>query len=267
MQVMKCLFAFLALLTFLFPAGASAEGMTGRRIMDLVKQRHEVQNDKADLVVLVIDKRGHRKERFLRRYIKKFDNGLARNLIVFLEPKDIEGTALLTWELEGGQSKQWLYLPEEKQLQRLASSNRKSYFMGTDLTYEDLMPERADDYTYTLTGEEPIEGGACYVVRITHASEAKAKTSGYSKRVVYVRKDILFTVKMDFYDQRGTLLKTQTAHDLERRAGDAWTAKKILIVNHDRHRRTLMGVKNQSSEIVLDESVFNEKFILSGKYL
>lgn len=249
------------------PGVACAEEMTGRRIMDRVKERHEIKNDTADVVMLIIGKKENRKERFIKRYIKKFKNGLTRSLIVFREPKDIEGTALLTWELDGGQSKQWLYLPGEKKIQRMASSSLKSYFMGTDLTYEDLMPDKMDDYTYTLTGEEPQDGNDCYVVGIAHSNEEKAKASGYSKRVVYIRKDILFAVKIDFYDQRGELLKTQTAHDLEKLAGNAWTAKKTLIVHHKRDQKTLLGVKNQRSDIVLDDGVFTEQFILSGKYL
>jgi len=264
---MKKLIVTLMILSFLAPVGAFAEEMTGRRIMDMAKQRHEIKNDTANVVMLIIGKKSNRKERLLKRYIKKFENGLTRSLIVFREPKDIEGTALLTWEIEGGQSKQWLYLPGEKKIQRLAASSLKSYFMGTDLTYEDLMPDKIDDYTYTLTGEEKLENDLCYVVAVAHASEEKAKASGYSKRVVYVRKDILFAVKIDFYDQKGDLLKTQTAHDLEKLAGNAWTAKKTLIVHHKRDQKTLLGMKNRRSDPVLDDSLFTENFILSGKYL
>jgi hypothetical protein len=264
---MKRLIVFFAFLSLILPADARAEEMTGRRIMELAKQRHDIKNDTADLVMLIIDKKGNKKERLIRRYIKKFGNGLTRSLIVFREPKDIEGTALLTWELDGGQSKQWLYLPGEKKIQRMASSSLKSYFMGTDLTYEDLMPDRIDDYTYTLTGEEKLDGQACYVIGIEHASKEKAKASGYSKRVVFIRKDILFAVKVDFYDQQGDLIKTQTAHDLEKLAGNAWTAKKVLITNHKKNQKTLLGVKNQRTDMVLDDAVFTEQFLLSGKYL
>jgi len=241
--------------------------MTGRRIMDLVKERHDVKNDTADVIMLIIDKKGNKKKRFIKRYTKELDNGLTRSLIVFREPKDIEGTALLTWELEGGQSKQWLYLPGAGKLQRMARSSLKSYFMGTDLTYEDLMPDQMDDYAYTTTGEDVLNGHDCHVVAITPGTEEKAKASGYSKRVVYVRKDILFTVKIDFYDKRGRLLKTETNHDLEKLDGDAWTAKKVLIIRHKKNHKTLMGVKNQRSDTILSDALFSENFILSGKYL
>jgi hypothetical protein len=91
--------------------------------------------------------------------------------------------------------------------------------------------------------------------------------SGYSKRVVFVRKDILFAIKVDFYNQRGTLFKTQTSHDLEKLEGDAWTAKKTLIIRHKKNHKTLMGIKNRKADIVLTDAVFTENFILSGKYL
>lgn len=264
---MKRLIVCLTILAFLVPVGTFAEEMTGRRIMDLVKEAHDVKNDTADVVMLIINKKGNRKKRFLKRYVKEFENGLKRSLIVFREPKDVAGTALLTWELDGGQSKQWLYLPGQKKLQRMASNSLKSYFMGTDLTYEDLMPDEIDDYTYTLTGEQTLDGNVCYVIEIRPEAEEKAKVSGYAKRVAFVQKDILFTIKIDFYNKRGTLFKTQTNHDLEKLDGDAWTAKKTLIIRHKKNHKTLMGIKNRKADIVLEDAVFTENFILSGKYL
>ena len=264
---MKKMIVCLTILAFLVPVGTFAEDMTGRRIMELVKERHDVKNDTADVIMLIIDKKGNKKKRILKRYVKEFKNGLKRSLIVFREPKDVAGTALLTWELDGGRSKQWLYLPGRKKLQRMASNGLKSYFMGTDLTYEDLMPDVIDEYTYTLTGEETLDGNACYVIEIAPGTEEKAKVSGYSKRVVFVRKDILFAVKIDFYNRRGKLLKTQTNHDLEELDGDAWTAKKALIIRHKKNHKTLMGIKNRKTDIVLEDSTFTEGFVLSGKYL
>jgi len=198
---------------------------------------------------------------------RNFETGLKRSLIVFKEPRDVTGTALLTWELDGGRSKQWLYLPGRKKLQRMASNSLKSYFMGTDLTYEDLMPDAIDDYTYTLTGEETLDGNVCYVIEVAPGTEEKSKVSGYSKRVVLVRKDILFTVKIDFYNRRGKLLKTQTNHDLEELDGDAWTAKKALIVRHKKNHKTLMGIKNRK-RILFWKTLHSRKVsVLSGKYL
>ncbi len=264
---MKKFILIFAILTFFFVGSAFADQTTGKGVMDIVKQRHHVRNDTSDVVMLIIDKKGNKKERFLKRYIKEFENGLTRSLIVFKEPKDINGTALLTWELEGDQSKQWLYLPGEGKLQRMASSGMKSYFMGTDLTYEDLMPDKMDDYTYNLIGEEALDGNSCYVVSIVPATKEKAKASGYSKRLVFVRKDIMFAVKIDFYDERGDLLKTQTNHDLEKLDGDAWTAKRTLVVRHKKNQKTLMGIKNRRADVVLEDDIFTESFILSGKYL
>jgi hypothetical protein len=264
---MKRLIVCLTILAFLVPAGTFAGEMTGRRIIELVKEAHDPKNDTADIVMLIIDRKGNKKKRFLKRYIKEFDNGLKRSLIVFKEPKDVAGTALLTWELEGGKSKQWLYLPGQKKLQRMASNSLKSYFMGTDLTYEDLMPDEINDYIYNLVREEKLDGNLCYVIEIMPGTEKKAKVSGYSKRVVFVRKDILFTVKVDFYNQRGKLFKTQTSHDLEKLDGEAWTAKKTLIIRHKKNHKTLMGTKNRKADIVLKDAIFTENFILSGKYL
>ena len=257
---------YFLLFLFLIPCIAPAGELTGRQIMELQKERHAVKSDMADIVMLLIDKKGNKKQRFLIRYGKEFENGLKRALLVFKEPKDIAGTALLTWEIEGGQSKQWLYLPSQKKMQRIANQSRKANFMGTDFTYEDLQPDAIENYNYNILGSEKVNKADCYIVEITPATKEKQRESAYSKRLIWVKKDIFFSVKIEFYDRRGRLIKTQTNHDLTHLEGDVWMAKKSLMTNHKKKHKTLMGVKSRKINIPVDETVFTERFVLSGKH-
>ena len=251
----------------LIPFTAHAGELNGRQIIELQKERHSVKSDTAEIVMLLVDRKGNKKQRLIRRYGKEFENGLKRALIVFKEPKDIAGTALLTWELEGGKEKQWLYLPAQKKMQRIAGHSKKGVFMGTDFTYEDLQPDAIENYNYNLLDTEKVDKADCYVIEITPATKEKQKESAYSRRVAWVRKDIFFTVKIEFYDRRGRLLKTQTNHDLVNLEGTVWMAKKSLMSNHRKNHKTLMGVKERRINIFIDDTVFTERFIMSGKHI
>ena len=83
------------LILFLQPLGTSADEITGRQVIEEQQKRHAVKSDIATIVMLLVDKQGHKKTRLIRRYGKEFDDGLKRGLIVFIEPKDVAGTALL----------------------------------------------------------------------------------------------------------------------------------------------------------------------------
>lgn len=250
----------------LCPAAGFSSEPTGREIMELQKDRHSVESEVSTVVMLLVDDKSNKKTRIMKRWSKRFPDGFHRNLIVFQEPRDIAGTALLTWEINEGESAQWLYLPGTETLNRIASQGRKSPFMGTDFTYEDLQPDSMDDYTFQLKGSETLDGEACWLVEITPASRQKERESSYSRRLVWIRKDLYYPVKVEFYDRRGRHIKTQTNHDLIHLEGEAWTSKRALMVNHQTGHSTVMGLQMWKTGLDIEDSVFTERFILSGRH-
>ena len=264
---MKKWLVALAVVFIVFGCGVEAFALDGKQIIETHKQRHEVDSANDSIIMLLIDKKGQRKTRSIKRYGKRFADGLRRSLLVFTGPKDLKGTALLTWELADDQHKQWLYLPGQKSLQRIAASAKRSSFMGSDFIFEDLQPDAIDQFTYSAPTTEELDGHPCYVVEVTPASAQKAKDSAYGKRVVYVRQDIFFTVKIDFFDKRGRLIKTQTNHDLVNLTGDVWYAQKVLMTHHKKKHKTLMGVKSKEINVALEDKIFSEAHVLSGRHV
>ena len=123
----------------------------------------------------LVDKRKRKEFRDVRYDTKEYENGVHRMVFIFLNPADIKGTALLTWQHEDRDDDQWLYLPARGKMQRIAKGGEKSYFMGTDFTYEDLQPETLDDYAYTQLKDDNIEGHLCYVVRAVPADQKRKR--------------------------------------------------------------------------------------------
>ncbi|BBD07289.1 outer membrane lipoprotein-sorting protein [Desulfovibrio ferrophilus] len=249
---------------FLCPT-AFAEDLTARQIMERQKELHEAPSEKASLIMILVDRKGTKKKRTVRSFKKTLDNGLSRSLMIFTEPADLEGTSILSVETEPGKGSQWLFLPATKSMQRISSSSKTDYFMGTDLTYEDMESDDLDNFEMALTGSETLDNQDCWVIEVTPASDEKRKASGYSKRVFYIRKDIVFTVKTEFFDRRGRELKIQTNHDLENIRGDMWMAKKTLIDNKRARHKTLVGLAALDVDAKLDDDIFTERFVSSGR--
>ena len=112
--------------------------------------------------------------------------------------------------------------------------------MGTDFTFEDIKqtPE-LEDYNWTVTGSESIDGFDCWVVQGVPKTDELKKNLGYSKTVNYVRKDIDMAVRIDYWDRKGQELKHFTITSLEQIDG-IWTATGMMMENIQTRHKTEM---------------------------
>ncbi|MFC2076013.1 outer membrane lipoprotein-sorting protein [candidate division KSB1 bacterium] len=258
--------AFLVLIPCLSFSLAFSQ-MTGRQVMEEQKKRHDVKSELTVDIMLLVDRNNKQEQRTMKTYHKDLGGGENRSLVVFEEPAKVKGTAMLTWEHNEADDDQWLYLPSQKKMRRIAAASKKSYFMGTDLTYEDMESEDIDEYNYTMLDPEAVDGQDCYVLEAVPVDQAKLRASGYSKRKLWVRQDIFYTVKIEFFDQRGRQIKTQTNLELEQAKGTAWRAKKSMVDNITRKHKTLTAVKSQQIGVKLDDAIFTERYILSERHI
>ena len=143
----------------------------------------------------------------------------------------------------------------------------RCYFMGTDFTYEDNQSEQLDDYEYTKIRDDSFEGAEVWVLESVPVTAKKKKESGYSKRIMWVRKDIYLTVKIEYFDRRGRAIKTQTMHKLTNVGGQAWRPNQTLMDNYDRKHKTLRGNQSRKMNPQIDDSIFTERYIKAERHL
>ena len=271
MTIKRCITILLGFFLIYFASDVGAETLTGKQVMEKQKEWHKVSSEIGDEIMLLVDKSGGKEKRQVRRYAKEVGDDLHRYLIVFLKPADIRATALLTWEQEERDNDQWLYMPAHKKMQRIAKGSKKSYFMGTDFTYEDMEPEDLDNFYYTILRTENITHDKnefeCYVLEAVPANKKKARASGYKRRILWIEKEHLTTLKIEFYDRRNRLQKTQTNHDLKNIEGTVWRPKKSLMKHHQKNHKTLTLVTKRVINQPIKSNVFTERFILTGKHI
>jgi hypothetical protein len=198
------------------------------------------------------------------RYTLFGRDGLDKVLIRFLAPRDVEDTGLLTWEAPGGDDDQWLYLPASRRVKRIAASGKKTRFMGTDFSYEDLRPENLEANRYTAHGVEPIDGQDCHVVEAVPANEREAADSGYSRRRIWVRKDNHAVVKREYYDKRGRLEKVETMRKLVRVKDSVWRTDEFEMHDVQNGTRTVATVESRAVDRGLTADFFTEGELMRG---
>ncbi|MCB0280058.1 MAG: outer membrane lipoprotein-sorting protein [Calditrichaeota bacterium] len=62
------------------------------------------------------------------------DNQEDYQMIQFLNPPDVRGTSLLTYQNPKEDDEQWLYLPELRRVKKISSSNKSGSFMGSEFS-------------------------------------------------------------------------------------------------------------------------------------
>lgn len=243
---------------------AWAQAPTGGEIMKKQRELQKVKDEEETQLMALINKNGEARQRKVVRFTVTDREDLSKILIRFLAPRDVENSGLLTWEAKDGNDDQWLYLPATKKAKRIASSGKKNRFMGTDFAFEDLRPENLAVHKYTLIGSEAVDGQDCFVIEALPASDKQAADSGYSKRKLWIRKDIYYTVKREYYDKKGKLEKIQADRKLVNAKGSVWRADEVEMHDVQAGTKTVVAIEKRAQDKGLKESLFTEAELTRG---
>jgi hypothetical protein len=136
-----------------------------------------------------------------------------RRVVRFSAPADISGTAVLTVE-NPGPDDIWVYLPALKKVRRLTASNRKDAFVGTDFSYGDVLGHPVEEWTHKLLRTENLDGVPVRVVESLPRDAGVASSTGYTKRINWLRAADAVPLKVEYYGPQGALLKTYSCSDI-----------------------------------------------------
>jgi len=202
--------------------------------------------------MLLVDKNGSQNLRALSMYSRKTKDG-TDSYAEFLSPADVRGTKFLTLAEAGGESTQRLWLPELMKVRRIASADKGSKFLGSDLTYYDMDRHNFGDFTYTKIGEattEVVEAGvkksvACWIIECS----ATYSSVPYSRMRMWIGKEDSFVYRSTMWNAKGAEEKTIYILEVEKRQGIMLSVK-TAVVSVDGHKTLL-----QMSKIELNKPI------------
>ena len=235
--ILSCLgrFAFHPLLALLFLLGVEATAQSespeekGLRIALEASARNEGFGDfTAEMAMIVSDRNGRETVRQMRFKVLEVRGDGDKSLFVFDQPRDVQGTALLTHAHINAQDDQWLYLPALKRVKRISAAKRSGSFMGSEFSYEDMSPPEVEEYTHRYLRDEPCGELVCTVTEQVPLD----RKSGYSRRIVWQDTGELRTWRMELYDRKGDHLKTLTLANYQQYLGRYWRAGEQTMENH-----------------------------------
>lgn len=194
--------------------------------------------------LILIDSKGNEKE----RTITMMQKGDDKRLIRFLSPADQKGISFLGLP----DDVQYLYLPSFKKVRRIASHIKNQKFAGTDFTYDDLGTLKySDDYNPKLVETSDQN----YVLELIPKT---GKNKDYSKLKIWVRKDIMFPVKTEFYDKANRLWKVMERKQVEK-IDSYWVSKEIEMKDLKEQHNSKMLLSEIKLDSNLSDNLFTER--------
>ncbi len=207
----------------------------------------------ADMEMILRNRQGEESKRTLSlKTLEVVDDG-DKSLTIFDSPRDVKGTAFLSYTHSLKPDDQWLYLPALKRVKRISSANKSGPFVGSEFAYEDLTSQEVDKYTYKWLRDETYRGRENFVIERFPAYEY----SGYTRQVVWIDKEIYQTNKVEFYDRKNALLKTLEIKDYELYIDKYWRSHSMHMVNHQTGKETLLIWKKYKFNNNLDDRDFD----------
>ncbi len=178
-----------------------------------------------------------------------------KSMIVFDNPRDVKGTAFLTFSKILEPDDQWLYLPSLKRVKRISSKNKSGPFMGSEFAYEDISSQEVGKYSYKYLRTEACGALQCFVVQRTPQYEH----SGYTKQISWIDTAEFRVQKVEFYDRKEELLKTLEQKDYKQYLNKYWRAGLFKMVNHQNGKSTDLFFKNYQFKTGLRTSDFTKQ--------
>ena len=247
-----CALAFSASITTVFADEAEERGLEIAVAFD--KRDTGWKHLTADMEMVLKNRAGKESRRKVTSLQLEVSGDGDKSLSLFKEPKDVAGTAMLTFSHGLEPDDQWLYLPSLKRVKRISSKNKSGSFMGSEFAFEDLGSQEIDKYKYKHLGEEPCGDYECYISeRIP-----QYKNSAYTKQIAWIDKEHYRVIKIDFYDRKKALLKTLDFIDYKEYSGGFWRADRFEMTNHQTGKSTTLYWSNYDFDTELKENNFNK---------
>jgi outer membrane lipoprotein-sorting protein len=236
---------------------------TGLDVMKKARELYLAKDQVSTVTLRKIDKKGDEQKIVTKRYWMAYggkDGFESKTLFVTEFPPDQRGVGFLIWDhAKVGQPDDLrLYLPSLKSVRRMTTREQDDAFMGSDLTFADLGQRELDEDTHALLRTERCAAAECFVVE----SVPKDKESLYGKKLTWVPTDTLTPVKVDYYDRKGDLLKTQ-AIEWQHPEG-VWAWKKAEVKNVQTLHRTLFEISDLKINVGLSDDEFTERALKVG---
>ena len=229
---------------------SSAAADNARQIVEEAQKRTDAKSQRYEGLLQVFDGKGKVSDK--RWNIDRLgSHGDSRVVLRFTAPAEVKGVALLIVNHADRASDQWMWTPAIERDRRIALQDRSTRFFGTDFSFEDLEERDVNQYEYALLGEETVDGVPSWKIQST---PKEAKSSQYSRSVVWIRKDNYVFARIENY-LKDQVVRRLVYSDLAHIQG-IWTARVLEMNDLRRGSRTRLTLDKLQYNVPMKDEDF-----------
>ncbi|MBN2451362.1 MAG: outer membrane lipoprotein-sorting protein [Lentisphaeria bacterium] len=173
--------------------------------------------------------------------------------VYFHRPADVGKMAFMVWKHLDRDDDRWLYLPALDLVKRIAASDERTSFVGSDFFYEDVSGRRPQEDEHELV--ETTE--TAYVLRNTPKDPTLVEFSHYT---TWVDRKTSLPVKAEYYDRGGKIYRVYEALETSM-IQDHPTVTRAKMSNLGTGGSTITEYSDVAYDVGLPEDIFSERYL------
>jgi outer membrane lipoprotein-sorting protein len=212
----------------------------------------------ARVMMTITDKRGKTRERefvIIRKDLE--EGGEQRYFVYFFQPNDVRRTTFMAWKNPSADDSRWIYIPSLDLVKPISANDKKSSFVGSDFSYEDVSGRHWSDDTHALVREEEMDGYQTYVI------ESRPKEDDYFvRKLSWIDKATMLIVREEYYDKKDEQTKLFEVLAIEEHDGYP-TAVTRRMTTPRKDNTTDITFSDVQYDVGVDEDIYSERYLKS----
>ena len=247
------------------PGGAQAQSLSVDAIVhraNLVSY-YQGRDGRAQVAMTITDSQGRTRERsltILRRDEAQSDAlqdsayyAGQKYYVFFQRPADVNKTVFLVWKNLEREDDRWLYLPALDLVKRIAASDKRTSFVGSDFFYEDVSGRGIGEDVHEL-----VETTDTYFV-LRNSPKAPDAVE-FSYYTIFIHKQTFLPVQSEYFDKAGKKYRVYRALKVETIQGRP-TVTQASMENLQTGSKTVVAYSDVRYDADLPEEIFTERFL------
>jgi outer membrane lipoprotein-sorting protein len=253
MKKKTMLFGLLALLvsTSAFAADPSVDEIVSKANLAAY---YGGDDGRAEVNMTIKDSQGRERTReFIILRKDKEDGGQQFFYVYFKKPSDVSKMVFMVHKYTDKDDDRWMYLPALDLVKRIAASDKRTSFVGSNFMYEDVSGRNLNEDTHELVKSD----GKYYVVKNTPKKPGEVEFSSYT---VEIDKKTFLPVKAVYLDKNGKeyriveAVKTAVVDGIP-------TVTESKVTDIAAGSSTVSKFTNIKYNIGLQEDIFTERYL------
>ena len=209
---------------------------------------------RAEVNMTIKDSQGRERTReFIILRKDKEDGGQQFFYVYFKKPSDVSKMVFMVHKYTDKDDDRWMYLPALDLVKRIAASDKRTSFVGSNFMYEDVSGRNLNEDTHELVKSD----GKYYVVKNTPKKPGDVEFSSYT---VEIDKKTFLPVKAVYLDKNGKeyriveAVKTAVVDGIP-------TVTESKVTDIAAGSSTVSKFTNIKYNIGLQEDIFTERYL------